>query len=88
MRKVESYRIDKDGYYVEKYLYDEDKVPESDIITPIPNNIYPPYRWTGQTWVGDGIFPVLKPTEPTEMEVLRDYVLDLDFRLIMMEFGL
>lgn len=29
-----------------------------------------------------------KPPEPTENEVLRDYILDVDYRLIMMELGL
>lgn len=32
--------------------------------------------------------PAPQPVMPTEQEVLRDYVLDLDYRLIMMELGL
>lgn len=27
-------------------------------------------------------------TEPTEIEMMRDYVLDVDYRLVMMELGL
>lgn len=30
----------------------------------------------------------IPPQTPTENEILRDYVLDLDFRLIMMELGI
>jgi hypothetical protein len=28
------------------------------------------------------------PQEPTEIEMMRDYVLDVDYRLVMMELGL
>jgi len=29
-----------------------------------------------------------KPPQPTETEILRDYVLELDYRLILMELGI
>jgi len=37
--------------------------------------------------VDDILIPETEP-QPTDYEVLRDYVLDLDFRLVMMELGL
>lgn len=29
-----------------------------------------------------------KPQEPTENEILRDYILELDYKIIMMELGI
>ena len=39
-------------------------------------------------WTEEVVVQVEYAPIPSEYEILRDYVLDLDFRMIMLEFGL
>lgn len=87
MKKV--IKVDKNGLFVEDVIIKEDeKVPIDCIEYPCQNGFYTP-KWTGTEWVEglsqneiDNINNRLK--EPTA----DDYLIDLDYRLSMIELGI
>nr|WP_312578213.1 hypothetical protein [Sedimentibacter sp.] len=96
--KREVFEIDELGYITNKFLAKFDSEGNlleelaENIITVQPQSFYKP-QWTGMEWVEsltqeeiDAINNV--PQLPTEIELMRDYVLDVDYRLVMMELGL
>ncbi|WP_297429058.1 hypothetical protein [Clostridium sp.] len=49
---LKGYEIDKEGYYIGDYLYEEDNVPELEnvIITEMPQGFFKS-KWNGTEWV-------------------------------------
>ena len=97
--KRQVYEIDEKGYI--KNTYGAKVDINGVLIEELEGNIvtYPPEqgmcrpKWTGIKWIEDMTQEEIdnlkkQPKEPTENEILRDYVLDIDYRLIMMELGL
>lgn len=87
--KKEVFKIDQNGYIMERYVAEFDNEDnlvvelEENIITIPPPSFYKP-KWNGTEWIEEGTQPVQQPKKPTEI----DYLLDLDFRLSMLELGL
>jgi hypothetical protein len=90
---MQVYRIDKNGYYVKPVDLEEgEEIPSGCIIARPPNGLYRA-KWTGIEWIEDMSQEEIdglnnQPQEPSENEVLRDYILDVDYRLIMIELGI
>jgi hypothetical protein len=97
--KKEVFEIDENGHILERHVsdFDEQGNPVNELspnivaISP-PDGLYCA-KWTGTEWIEDMSQEEIdalnnQPHEPTETEMLRDYVLDLDYRLILMELGI
>lgn len=90
--------IDKEGYYVRDVIVDakNPSYPEFYTTTRLPTDdhgaqlpFYKP-RFNGEEWVEDLSQEEIeklknRPKKPSESEVLRDYILNLDYRLIVTE---
>lgn len=103
MTLQEVFQIDENGYITEKYIaeFDEEsnclnqeELPNSNsiVFNKPPNGLYRP-RWTGVKWIEDMSQEEMnqlnnQPKETTEIEILRDYVLEIDYKLVLMELGI
>ncbi|MDW0112201.1 hypothetical protein QT711_03325 [Sporosarcina saromensis] len=86
MEKIQFYKIDDDGFFLEPVVFDYKKVgelPLNLISKPIPEGFYRP-KWTGTEWI-EGLteseIDAIKnrPQEPSELEKLKSAV---DFILL------
>lgn len=96
--KKQIYEVDKSGHIKEIHLkeFNEngeciDELAENMIQIRPPNGLYRP-RLIGIEWVEDmtqeeieELYNYVK--EPSENEILQDYILDIDYKLILMELG-
>lgn len=92
-------KLNNEGYFIEDVIIRENSdYPKNYTEIPLPSSdkgqigFYKP-RWDGTKWVEMMSKEEIKQLNPVNVEqsenqMLRDYVLDLDVRLIMMEFGL
>lgn len=74
--------IDKDSLFVEDAFVEE--LTAFTIETPCPEGLNRP-KWTGSEWVEGGEAPVLEPTLPTDIEVLRAQIKASDARADFLE---
>lgn len=91
------YFIDEEGYKIDTQVVDVDNPPDGAITTPLPNpGLYRP-KWTGNEWVETmteeeyiATLPKesLKPSMESESDILRDYVLELDYKMILIEVNM
>ena len=90
--KKQVYEIDENGYLKNIHVIGDTEDTIHVTVNP-PQGLYRA-KWIGQEWVEDMTQKEIdelnnnQPLEPSENDVLRDYVLDVDFRLIMAEIGL
>lgn len=82
--------IDNNGIFLRDDFVEE--INEFTIETPCPIDFYQP-KWNGTEWI-EGLtqeeIDVRNNAiqEATEVEELANYVLDVDFRIVMLEMGL
>lgn len=95
------FKIDNEGFYIEDViLEDDDIIPIGCIEVECPDGFYRP-KWNGRIWIEgltkDEIEELRKPKPqpPSEMDLLKEEVLqqseamvDMDFRLTSLELGL
>ena len=90
MRQV--YKINKNGYYIEPVILKKDKyIPDDCIEEKPPNGLYRA-KWTGAEWIEDMTEEEIdaiknRPRELSEIDIMRNYQLDLDFRISLIEMG-
>lgn len=90
---MQVYKIDNNGFYIEPVILSANENAPNDCIEIQPPQGLYRAKWTGTEWIEDMSQEEIEalnnqPKEPTENEILRDYVLGIDYRLIMMELGL
>lgn len=97
--KRQVYEINENGYIAGIRIAEFDSngniketLPENYINTDPPQGLYRA-KWTGAEWIEDMAQEVIDELnnviqEPTELEELANYVLDVDFRVIMLEMSL
>lgn len=76
---------DKEGNSIEE-------LAENIVIMPPPNGLYRA-KWTGIEWIEDMSQEEIDelnnhPRIPTDTEILMDYIVDVDFRVVLLELGL
>lgn len=84
------HKIDENGYFLEDVVCDENEpCPEDCVDCVVQEGLYKPL-WNGEAWVegmsAEELLALItpQPTEPTN----DDYLVDLDYRLSLMELGL
>lgn len=91
-----AYEIDGNGFIIDNYdMNGEVEIPSGciNVQLPIPLLFYKP-KWNGSKWTEgatrDEIDEMTKsqPSPPRELDILTNYVLDVDMRLVMVEMGL
>lgn len=84
MKKKKAYKIDKEYFYVEDYIYEEGQELEDNIITTeIIQGFYKP-KWNGTEWVEgatqeyiDSInAPVVQASTEKQTELINNLILD------------
>ncbi len=86
------YRINENGYYIEPVILKKDKhIPDDCIVERPPNGLYRA-KWTGAEWIEDMTEEEInaiknRPRELSEIDIMRNYQLDLDFRISLIEMG-
>ncbi len=89
--KRQVYEIDENNFIKEIHLIDEEENTQH-VTTNPPNGLYRA-KWNGVEWIEDMTQEEIDelnnaPKELTETEMLMDYVVDVDFRVVMLELGL
>ena len=93
--KKEVFEIDQNGYIAEKYAVEFDQegnplgeLTENFIIAQPPDGLYRA-KWNGTEWVEDMAQEEINELNNQPREFTQeDYILDIDFRLSMIELGL
>lgn len=97
--KKQVYEIDENGYikeiYVKNFKEGDNFVndyPNNIIVIDPQNGLYRA-RWINGTWIEDMTQQEIdalnnQPVDPSEIEELSNYVLNVDFRVVMLEMGL
>mgnify|MGYP001002077356 CR=1 FL=1 len=91
---MEVYRVDKNSIYVEPVILTEyEKIPIDCVKIRPPDSLYCA-KWTGEEWIEDmpqeEIEELNKPNinKNNDIQLLSDYALDLDYRLVLEEYGI
>jgi hypothetical protein len=83
-------KIDEQGFFIEDVILDDnDKSEDNHIQLEVPQGLHKP-KWDGSKWeegltaeeLAEATKPI--PQEPTQI----DYLVDLDFRMSMIELGM
>lgn len=90
---MQVYRIDDNGMFLEDVILHEGVEVPPDCIEIAPlQGLFKP-KWTGEEWVEGATAEYITELtsyvpEPSEVENISNYLLDVDMRLIMLELGM